>query len=116
MRHRYFIILPDPTRARGDDPELSSNAHGAEAFARDVQAALRTADLFERWRAKQDEPDDVDPRLGEIDAGASVTGSQADLVIDLVIDTTLPGNILQQRLRWLLGGAWRLRDVVALRT
>lgn len=114
MRHRYFIILPDPALAHGDDPELASNAHGAEAFARDVQAALRTPDLFERWRAKQDKPDDVDPKLGEVDSNASATGSQADLVIKLTVDTALPGNILQQRLRWLFGSNWQLRDVTAL--
>lgn len=111
MRSRYFITLPDPTAARGSDPDLSSSAHGAEAFAREVQDALASPVLFERWRDKQDEPDDVDPRLGEVDPGASVSGEQADLEIDLVIETTLPGNILQQRMRWLMGTAWQLRDV-----
>jgi hypothetical protein len=112
MPSRYYITLPDPAAARGSDPELSSSAHGAEAFARDVEDALRSATLFERWRNKQDEPEDVDPRLSEIDPAATVQGSQSDLVIDLVIETRLPGTILQQRLRWLLGNAWQLRDVV----
>lgn len=114
MRSRYFITLPDPTLARGSDPDLSSSAHGAEAFAREVQEALVSPLLFERWRDKQDEPDDVDPRLGEVDPGASVSGEQSDLEIDLVIETTLPGTILQQRLRWLMGSAWQLRDVSKL--
>lgn len=114
MRSRYFITLPDPAAARGSDPDLASSAHGADAFAREVQDALTSPVLFERWRDKQDEPDDVDPRLGEIDPSASVRGEQSDLKIDLVIETTLPGNILQQRLRWLMGNAWRLRDVAKL--
>lgn len=111
MRSRYFITLPDPTAARGSDPDLTSIAHGADAFAREVQDALASTVLFERWRDKQDDPDDVDPRLGEVDPAASVRGEQADLEIDLVIETTLPGNILQQRLRWLMGNSWQLRDV-----
>lgn len=114
MRHRYFIVLPDPNLAHGDDPDLASNAHGAEAFARDVEDALRTRTRFERWRGKQDQPDDVDPNLGEVDLTATVNGTQADLAINLMIDTTLPGTILQQRLRWLLGSAWQLRDVTTL--
>ncbi len=112
MRSRYFVTLPEPAAARGSDPDLSSTANGAEAFARDVQQVLSTTHAFDRWRAKQSEPDDVDPRLGGTDPDASVVGSQADLGIDLVIETALASNILQQRLRWLFGNGWRLRDVV----
>lgn len=111
MSKRFFITLPEPARARGSDPELSFRAHGAEAFAHELQAALRSPALFERWRAKQDDPDDVDPKLGEVDPTAQVSGSQNDLGIDLVAQTTLPGSLLQQRLRWLAGSAWRLHDV-----
>lgn len=111
MRHRFFITLPDPATARGGDPDLSFQAHGADAFANQLQEALASTALFERWRAKQDNPDEVDTRLGEIDPAATVQGSQADLAIDLVVDTVLPGTILQQRLRWLAGNGWQLRDV-----
>ncbi len=111
MSHRFFITLPDPAAARGGDPELSFRAHGAEAFARELQEALASTALFERWRARQDDPDEVDRRLGEIDPAATVRGTQSDLAIDLVVDTALPGTILQQRLRWLAGSAWQLRDV-----
>lgn len=111
MSHRYFITLPDPAAARGSDPDLSFQAHGAEAFARELQDALATPALFERWRAKQEDPDEVDERLGEIDPATMVEGHQSDLKIDLVVETTLPGTILQQRLRWLSGHAWQLRDV-----
>ena len=111
MSHRFFITLPDPAAARGGDPELSFHAHGAEAFARELQEALASPALFERWRAKQDAPDEVDMRLGEIDPAATVEGTPSDLTIDLVVNTVLPGTILQQRLRWLAGSAWQLRDV-----
>lgn len=111
MSSRFFITLPDPAKARGVDPELSFDAHGAEAFARQLQDALTSATLFERWRAKQEEPDEVDEALGQIDPAATVQGSQSDLSIDLVVNTILPGSILQQRMRWLSGQAWQLHDV-----
>src|SRR5690606_3779971 len=111
MSSRFFITLSNPAAARGSDPDLSSQAHGAEAFAREIRDALGSPELFERWRARQEDPDDVDPRLGEVDPDVRVQGSQSDLGIDLVVETSLPGTILQQRLRWLLGSAWQLRDV-----
>lgn len=111
MSHRFFITLPDPAVARGGDPDLSFTAHGAEAFARELQEALASPALFERWRGKQEDPDEVDARLGEIDPAATVQGTQSDLAIDLVVNTVLPGTILQQRLRWLAGSTWQLRDV-----
>ena len=61
MAVRYYISLPDPARARGGDPAFSFDAHGADEFAAQLQHALRTSSLFERWRARQDDPDDVDP-------------------------------------------------------
>ncbi len=111
MSSRFFITLPDPAAARGSDPDLSFQAHGADAFARELCDALRTATLFERWRAKQDDPDGVDPHLGEFDPSAQVRAMQSDLAIDLEVDTSLSGSILRQRLRWLAGSAWQLRDV-----
>lgn len=111
MRSRFFIILPDPSVARGDDPDLSSRAHGAEAYAAELEDALRSPALFEHWRSKQQDPDNVEPLEGETDPTATVVGTQSDLVIDLVVETSLPGNILQQRLRWLVGSAWQMRDV-----
>lgn len=88
MSSRFFITLPDPSAARGSDSGLSFTAHGAEAFARELLDALASPALFERWRAHQ-----------------------TDLAIDLEVDTSLPGAILRQRLRWLAGSAWQLRDV-----
>jgi len=111
MTVHYSISLPDPAKARGSDPRLSFTASGADAFAEQLQAALRTPELFERWKATQDEPDDVDPALGVTDPAATVTGQQADLRINLVASTTLPGDIFKQRLRLLAGSHWEMRDV-----
>lgn len=107
----YSISLPDPSKARGSDPRLSFTASGAEAFAEQLQDALRTPELFERWRAIQDEPDEVDPALGATDPNATVTGQQADLRINLVVTTSLAGDLFKQRLRLLAGNNWEMRDV-----
>lgn len=113
MKTRYYLRLPEPAKARGDDPDLSFHSAGAEGFAAEFQQALRTDALFERWRAKQDDPEDVDPGLGATDPQATVTGQQHDLAIDLVATTSLPGGLFKQRLRWLAGSGWELRDVTA---
>lgn len=111
MTVHYSISLPDPAKARGNDPRLSFTASGADAFAEQLQTALRTSELFERWKATQDEPDDVDPGLGATDPQATVIGEQADLRINLVASTTLSGDLFKQRMRWLAGTNWELRDV-----
>ena len=108
---RYFLTLPDPTVARGAEPSLSFTSQSAEGFAEELQAALRLPDLFERWRAMQDDPDAIDTSLGVVDPEAQVTGRQASLRVDLEADTTLPGTIVRTRLRWLAGSHWQLRDV-----
>ena len=111
MSVRYQIRLPDPANARGSDPALAFSAHGADAFAAQLQDALRTPSLFERWRALQPEPDEVNPSLGATDPGASVSGEQRDLAINLVAVTSIPGDILQHRLRLLAGNRWEMRNV-----
>ena len=113
MAVRYYISLPDPARARGGDPAFSFDAHGADEFAAQLQHALRTSSLFERWRARQDDPDDVDPGLGAVDPDAVVAGQQDDLSLLLVARSSIPGQVLKHRLRLLAGGAWELRDVAA---
>ena len=113
MATRYYISLPDPARARGNDPELAFRAQGAEAFASELQDALRGDALFERWRARQEDPDAVDPALGATDAGATVSGKQDDLQVALVVTTALPSSVLRQRLGLLAGGGWQLRDVTS---
>ena len=112
MATRYYLSLPDPKTARGDDG-LGFTAHGAPEFAAQLQDALRTPGLFDRWRAAQEDPDSVDASMGVVDPNATVTGEQRDLRVDLVATTTLPGTILKHRLRLLAGNGWELRDVTA---
>ena len=113
MPTRYYISLPDPAKARGSDARLAFRAQGADGLAAELQEALRSDGLFERWRAQQDDPDDVDPALGATDANATVSGKQDDLHIDLVATTSLPSAVLRQRLGLLAGNGWQLRDVTA---
>lgn len=112
MATRYFIAIPDPEAARAAGG-FAFTAHGAEAFALELQEALRNDRLFQRWRAAQDEPDEVDPKLGATDPGARVEGSQGTKRVELVATTTVPGDVLKHRMRLLAGGAWELRDVRA---
>lgn len=109
----FHIRLPDPAKARGDDPHLSFRSHGAAGFAEELQGALTSDGLFHRWRQKQEEPDEIDESLGATDPGARVTGEQSDLSIMLHVQTRLSSEILRQRLRWLAGPHWELRDVTA---
>ena len=113
MATRYYLSLPNPERARGSDADLAFHANGADAFAQELQDALRSDALFQRWRAKQDDPDAVDPALGVTDPGAVVTGKQQDLHVDLIATTSIPGSLLKQRLRLLAGSGWTLSDVTA---
>ncbi|MDH5824617.1 hypothetical protein QFW77_16725 [Luteimonas sp. RD2P54] len=110
MSTRYFIRLPSPetTRASG---EYAFRSQGAAGFAEELQEALRGDALFARWRDAQEDPDGVDPALGVTDPQAKVDGEQNDLHIDLVANTSIPGNVLKHRLRLLAGGTWQLRDV-----
>jgi len=120
MPTRYYLRLPDPEQARGGDAELAFNAHGADAFAEQLQSALRADALYQRWKARQavdedeeeSENDAHDP-LSETDPDAIVSGEQSDLAIDLMVTTSLPGSTLKHRLRILAGPHWELRDVRA---
>lgn len=67
MTMRYYIRLPDPSLARGDDPDLSFHSQG-EGFAEELQQALREDALFLRWQAKQ-EPDGRRSRAGRHRSG-----------------------------------------------
>ena len=113
MPTRYLIRLPDPAAARGNDPAFAFRAQGAEAFAEELQEALRGDGLFQRWRAGQEDPDAVDPALGAVDPDARVRGMQEDLRVDLTVITALPSSVLRQRLGLLAGNGWQLRDVSA---
>ena len=48
---------------------------------------------------------------GVTDPAATVTGKQGDLRIDLVATTSIPGDLLKQRMQALAGHHWELRDV-----
>lgn len=112
MPVRYFIALPDPEHARGAG-ELPFRSQGADGIASELQDALRSDALFERWRGRQDDPDAVDPALAAADPAATVSGEQRDLGIDLIVVTSLPGGVFKHRMRLLAGNAWELRDVSA---
>jgi len=108
---QYFISLPDPSKAHGNDADLSFRSQSAGGFAEELQAALRTTGLFDRWRAKQDDPDAVDPQWGATDPAATVTGAQDDLRINLCATTSIDSDVFKQRLRMLAGSHWELRNV-----
>lgn len=113
MPTRYYLSLPDPAKSRTHG-DFAFTAQGADAFAEQLQDALRNGGVFERWRATQDDPEAVDPTLAATDPQAIVTGEQHDLHIDLIATTDLPGTILKHRLRLLAGNAWELRDVTSV--
>lgn len=113
MATRYYISLPNPASARGSDPALAFSAHGAEEFAAQLQDALRTTSLFERWRVRQEDPEGVDASYGVIDPDTKVHGQQDDLHVNLIVTSSIPGNVLKHRLRLLAGSGWELRDVTA---
>ncbi len=112
MPTRYYLSLPDPERARASGA-FAFRGQSAETIASELQDALRSDGLFQCWRAAQNDPDDVDPALGAVDADATVTGAQHDLHIELVATTSLSSAILKHRLRLLAGQTWQLRDVTA---
>ncbi|KAA2284011.1 hypothetical protein [Arenimonas fontis] len=111
MTTRYLLRLPDPARARGPEPSLAFRAESAEGFAEELQDALRRPQLFLRWRALQDDPENIDEALAVTDPEAAVTGEQDDLMIRLEVRTCLPSSVLSHRLRMLAGSHWELRDV-----
>jgi len=110
-RQCYFFSIAEFAAARGSDPDLAFEGHSPEALASTLQQALRTSDLFERWRAKQDEPDKVDKALAVVDAQAGVTAEQADLKVDMQVTTDIPMRVLRHRLELLIGNHWSLHDV-----
>ncbi|HEX7342035.1 MAG TPA: hypothetical protein VF269_07140 [Rhodanobacteraceae bacterium] len=110
-RPHYYFSIADFAAAHGDDPELAFAGRSPDALATALRLALRTPVLFERWRARQDEPDRVDPQLAAVDAQAEVDARQADLEVDLEVITDLPMPVLRQRLNLLIGAHWQLRDV-----
>jgi len=106
----YFLSVKDMSRAHGPDPELSFEGIGPEKLASDIAAAMGSDGLFQRWRAKQPEPDEVDPALGVVDASASARGELSNDRTDIQLTTSLPMRIVKHRLNLLIGSSWELRD------
>lgn len=110
-RNHYYLQISDLAHARGAQPELSYGGAGPGDFAAALQEALRSPLLFQRWRAMQPEPDEVDERLGVTDQLASVSAKVVDLHTEVEVISDLPMSILRQRLNWLIGAHWKLHDV-----
>lgn len=108
---RYFITVENVSASRGESPELSFDGGSPEHLASALQGALREPGLWERWRARQEDPDQVDPATGVTDPGATVTGSLESQRAEIIVTTTLPHAIVKHRLDLLIGRNWKLRDV-----
>jgi hypothetical protein len=111
IRSHYYLSIGDLAHARGPVASLSYDGAGPNDLAAAVQNAMRSPDLFERWRAMQDEPDDVDPSLGVTDPQATASARVSDLRTDMDLITDLPMTIVRQRLNLLIGSSWQLRDM-----
>jgi hypothetical protein len=112
-RNHYYLSIADLAHARGDDPRFAYDGAGPNDFAAALQQALRTDDLFERWRAAQPDPDAVDGSLASTDPEAQVSAQVADLSTDVDLLTSLPMSVVRHRLYLLIGAAWQLRDMRA---
>jgi hypothetical protein len=110
-RSHYYLSIADLAKARGSDPQFSFAGAGPDDFAAALQQALREADLFNRWRAAQHDPDAVDDSLAATDPQAEVTAKVSDLHTDVELLTALPMSVVRQRLNLLIGSAWQLRDM-----
>lgn len=111
IRSHYYLSIADLAHARGPVASLSYDGAGPNDLAAAVQSAMRSAELFERWRALQEEPDDVDPSLGAVDPQATANARVSDLHTDMDLITDLPMSIVRQRLNLLIGTSWQLRDM-----
>lgn len=112
-RNHYYLSIDDIARARGPVAELSFDGAGPNDFAAALQDALRSPALFERWKARQEDPDAVDPGLGIVDAAATVQAAVSDLHVDVDLVTDLPMSIVRHRLNLLIGNGWKLHDMRA---
>jgi len=111
IRNHYYLSIDDLAHAHGPVPTLSYDGAGPDDFAAALQEALRTPVLFERWRAMQDDPDEVEPSLAATDTSATVSAHVHDLRIDVDLITDLPMSIVRHRLNLLIGASWKLRDM-----
>ena len=106
----YYLSVKDLKKARGPDSELSFEGLDPVSLASALADAMRSDNLFQRWRARQPEPDEVDPSLGVTDPAASAKGELSNDRTDVQLTTTLPMRIVKHRLNLLIGSSWELRD------
>ena len=107
----FLLRIEDPESSRGEEPSLSFDGRTNASLATALADALRSPALFQRWLALQEEPDEVDESLGAVDAAAQVTASEEGSRHYLEVQTRLPHALVSQRLNWLIGSHWTLRDV-----
>lgn len=112
-RNHYYLSIADLSQARGPDPSLAWDGSSPAAFASTLQQALRTDQLFARWRQAQADPDAVDQGLALTDPAAEVSAQIRDLHTEVDVVTDLPMSVLRQRLNLLIGSSWQLRDMRA---
>ena len=112
-RNHFYLSVEDIRRARGADPALSWQGSSPDDLAAALQESLRGAGLFERWRATQPDPDEVDTSLAATDPQATASAKVADLHVDIDLVTDLPMRVVRARLGWLIGSSWQLRDLRA---
>jgi hypothetical protein len=110
-RNHYYFSIDDIRQAHGSDPALAWAGASPDDLAATVQAALRDTGLFERWRVKQADPEDVDTSLAATDPQAQASAEVADLRVDMELVTDLPMRVVRTRLNWLIGPHWQLRDL-----
>lgn len=110
-RNHYYLSIADLAHARGADPRFSYDGAGPDDFATALRDALHDKSLFQRWRAAQPDPDQIDENLGVSDPSASVEARVADLHTEVDLLTTLPMSVVRHRLYLLIGAAWQLRDM-----
>lgn len=108
---RYFITISDLGTSRGEYPELGFDGVSPEQLAKDLGAALREPGLWQRWRAMQEDPEEVDAQTGIVDPQATVSASLEAQRVEVIVTTTLPHSIVKHRLDLLIGRSWKLRDV-----
>lgn len=110
---RYYLTIANLAQARGPDPELAFHGSSPTSLAEALQEALRQPVLFQRWKARQPDPDEVDQSLAPVDPTATVTAEMHDLHVAVQVVTTLTHFILRHRLFILIGPNWQLHDVAA---
>lgn len=108
---RFMFSVDDLSAARGESQELSFAGESPESFARELEKALRTPELWQRWRALQPDPDEVDPATGQSDPDARVEAQQSDVHVTVTVLSSLPHAIISHRMTLLIGNHWSLRDV-----